>query len=1183
MYLKKALILFIFTLITVSMTATLPFIENWSSGDFSTNGWTFDPAQGNWSICTLGNNYEDIAEFFFGDQTDYSFALVSPVLDATSSSEVTLDYEINYDHYFTSGNEYFSVEVFDGTAWQEITSYNNSTAFQPWLMESFDLTNIVAGTQFQIRFRAHGADCYDINWWWLDNILVNDDSALPDASVNGYLVDFTTGDPISNGVIELDGVGNISLLGGSAGSGNYAFEYEDLESGSYLIRASAAGYQPCQQSFSVNSGDELEITLQMHPIIDNPAPSWFNAEPINMTDVELEWTTCQDDPTLELSYDDGSADLFWDFQGIGDSQIVATEFQYDQNVDLKYLSFYIDFGMTIPVGDDPYLKCYLVSDDNGNPDLDNILAGPIVINDFPGNTPTDPYWLQFPMQTTLVSGQTVFACLEWHQTQASADYFQLGADISAPLAEMSVASMDGGNTWMPLSGTNAMDLMIRIGAHVNTDITNRELLGYNVYRDAALINAAPVLENFYIDSGLLQGTYGYYVKALYDDGESEATDTISVDVGFLTPPNVMQPSFHFDGNDPYVRIFFLSPFDDDGSRDLLGFNIYRNSTLLNNELIPISSYEYSDYDISNTENYEYYMEAVYDEGISDPSNIVSIQILFPPQDVYGLPFDDRAELYWSAPETPTGNEISGYNVYRFGSLLNASPITEMFFIDNDVVLGNEYFYNITAVYQDDESIFSKTVELEIGEEVMLPATDLTANVVNQDVELNWQRPQMTGEWFSWDANNVGGSFAMPQNADFMAAVEYDEWDLIQFDSNELTRIAFYPMAYADFTLKIWTNDFFNPGSWMQMVDLPIDDIEIGEWNIVQFNALYIDPGFTKFLIGIVCENYSEAPLAFDEGPCANEKADRIGEIDNWQHLSTDFATDANWKIRGFMDYYDSGGIWWRNLESGSFEVVGYNIYRDNQQIAAINDIETCYLDENLNADEYTYHITTMYYVMNAVLLESEATAPVTVQVTEAILPPVNLTIDPETALLSWEAPAENAAQTSQKKVEGYKQSRNLRELESYNVYLNDELLANQTHTSFQFEDLENGVTYTAGVEAVYTSGISEMVTIDFQYEGTNAGNNIQNITKLIGNYPNPFNPTTTIRFSLDDTLPVSISIYNIKGELVRQLVNSSLEAGSHAIIWNGRDDDHKKVSSGMYLYKMRTQKYSSTHKMLLLK
>ncbi|MDD3235611.1 MAG: T9SS type A sorting domain-containing protein, partial [Candidatus Cloacimonetes bacterium] len=90
-------------------------------------------------------------------------------------------------------------------------------------------------------------------------------------------------------------------------------------------------------------------------------------------------------------------------------------------------------------------------------------------------------------------------------------------------------------------------------------------------------------------------------------------------------------------------------------------------------------------------------------------------------------------------------------------------------------------------------------------------------------------------------------------------------------------------------------------------------------------------------------------------------------------------------------------------------------------------------------------------------------------------------------------------------------------------------------------------------------------------------------TSLLGNYPNPFNPSTTIQFSLKEKSQVNMDIYNISGQKVRSLVNSLMPSGTHNIHWNGQDNSGKAVSSGVYFVKMNSGKYTSTKKMILMK
>ncbi len=85
------------------------------------------------------------------------------------------------------------------------------------------------------------------------------------------------------------------------------------------------------------------------------------------------------------------------------------------------------------------------------------------------------------------------------------------------------------------------------------------------------------------------------------------------------------------------------------------------------------------------------------------------------------------------------------------------------------------------------------------------------------------------------------------------------------------------------------------------------------------------------------------------------------------------------------------------------------------------------------------------------------------------------------------------------------------------------------------------------------------------------------------NYPNPFNPETVIEYSVASRSHISLEIYNSLGQMVRVLVNKTVTAGSYSITWDGRDDASERVASGMYLFRLSTDDFVETKKMVLLK
>lgn len=89
--------------------------------------------------------------------------------------------------------------------------------------------------------------------------------------------------------------------------------------------------------------------------------------------------------------------------------------------------------------------------------------------------------------------------------------------------------------------------------------------------------------------------------------------------------------------------------------------------------------------------------------------------------------------------------------------------------------------------------------------------------------------------------------------------------------------------------------------------------------------------------------------------------------------------------------------------------------------------------------------------------------------------------------------------------------------------------------------------------------------------------------RLVGNYPNPFNPTTSIEFFTPAKGLLKLDIFNLKGQLVKTLVNRDLPGGRHSFVWNGADDNGRTVGSGVYLYRLSSPWGTVNSRMLMVK
>ncbi|MDP6455978.1 MAG: T9SS type A sorting domain-containing protein, partial [Candidatus Marinimicrobia bacterium] len=124
---------------------------------------------------------------------------------------------------------------------------------------------------------------------------------------------------------------------------------------------------------------------------------------------------------------------------------------------------------------------------------------------------------------------------------------------------------------------------------------------------------------------------------------------------------------------------------------------------------------------------------------------------------------------------------------------------------------------------------------------------------------------------------------------------------------------------------------------------------------------------------------------------------------------------------------------------------------------------------------------------------------------------------------------------------------------------------------------------TDGENDVYAENGPFTLTIDGSQLNINESELIPESFALHANYPNPFNPTTTISYDLPEQAQVTLGIYDLLGKQIKTLVNQSQDAGNRTAVWDGTDDLGRQVSAGVYLYQIEAGDFTQTRKMVLLK
>jgi hypothetical protein len=135
---------------------------------------------------------------------------------------------------------------------------------------------------------------------------------------------------------------------------------------------------------------------------------------------------------------------------------------------------------------------------------------------------------------------------------------------------------------------------------------------------------------------------------------------------------------------------------------------------------------------------------------------------------------------------------------------------------------------------------------------------------------------------------------------------------------------------------------------------------------------------------------------------------------------------------------------------------------------------------------------------------------------------------------------------------------------------------------YAFDTWAGDLTTNENPETLIVTG-DMTVEAYFELEPTGVGDDVPRETALLQNRPNPFNPTTTIEYALAAGCRVSLRIYDVRGQLVRTLVDGEKDPGTYAEVWDGRNNRGESVATGVYIYRLRAGEMVFTRKAILLK
>ncbi len=293
--------------------------------------------------------------------------------------------------------------------------------------------------------------------------------------------------------------------------------------------------------------------------------------------------------------------------------------------------------------------------------------------------------------------------------------------------------------------------------------------------------------------------------------------------------------------------------------------------------------------------------------------------------------------------------------------------------------------------------------------------------------------------------------------------------------------------------------------------------------------------------------------------------------------SVSLSWDEPWSQDNNLNHYDYNSLTGRMRTSRSraqsrnnyrTDVKGYNIYRsiDKEAFDKINDE----LIEDLEYNDLDLEINVYYYYLTAVYEQGESgpteTMPVGVGIaTKPVFDPEPGSYDGqvEVSIINTAGPRATVYYT----LDGSEPNEDSQEYTGFPIVIETTTTIRTYAVRDDWKDSE----IARGMYRIREVSVEDDDTVPALK------------TELLAAYPNPFNPYTNISFSLKESDNVTIEIYNILGKKVKTLVDDYIQAGNHSMVWNGQDANSRRVSSGIYFYRMQTSNYSSIRKIVLLK
>lgn len=545
------------------------------------------------------------------------------------------------------------------------------------------------------------------------------------------------------------------------------------------------------------------------------------------------------------------------------------------------------------------------------------------------------------------------------------------------------------------------------------------LIGYNVYRDEAIVDYVEAPTTEYFDLNMTPGTYSYHITAVYDltpygfagqTGESMIEGPVSVDVSYGYPL-------------PFNETFTTGLFETN-KWTVNGGNWHIAGQAGNPA--PAAEFTYAPavtgYDQSITSFY------LIGTGITDGS--------------VKLDFDLKHTLVNASETEVLAVEINNGNgwmqVAQFKNTENLAWETKSIDVSSRAI-GHVFRIRFVAKGENTLNINNWLIDNVHVYHVCEAPTNLVAEVNtphNDQIKLTWEGPNTPGpgisDWLFWDNGTNVDAIGLTGGGTFSVAVRFTPEQLAAYAGTSLTKIRMFPyQAGGSLVLKVWTG----ANASNLVLQQPIASYNGGVWNEFALNTPVAVSGTTELWFGYTVTHPDQVYIAgVDEGPAVSGYGDLLSTDGSvWESMSAAYGINNNWNLQGWVESLDGANaplmpvadnssysnsnnvvrgfyptLNTASLSADSFkntdELTGYNVYRNGELIATT--AETSYVDADealIMGIEYCYKVTAVYESCESDFSNEDCEYITSVETVNAGT--VNVYPNPSSSIVNIELPA----------------------------------------------------------------------------------------------------------------------------------------------------------------------------------